>query len=71
MIHLCKWSAWSDPVQTHDSGHKQQWRCCIACNKATFRTLWWDKQTPLAFVISALNAVRSAASLSREKGESK
>lgn len=61
-----KWSRWADPVQTYNSGRKQQWRVCEKCNKATFRTLWWDHQTDLT---AALNSIKRIVPLV-EKGES-
>lgn len=47
------WLRWSNPVQTYD-GNKQQWRVCEYCNKAQFRTLRWDRQTPLQSVLTAI-----------------
>jgi hypothetical protein len=60
---LCfhRWLRWSDPVLTSNSGHKQQWRVCEHCNKAQFRTLWWDKQTALEFVRAAIASTREAS----------
>ena len=57
LFHMHKWSKWADPVQTY-SGHKQQWRVCIHCNHASFRTLFWDKQTHLGAIIESLKKMR-------------
>lgn len=54
LFHIHTWSKWSDPVATYNSGHKQQWRVCTTCNKASFRTLDWDKQTSEADVTKAI-----------------
>ena len=54
IIH--KWSKWSELLKTYD-GHKQQWKICTECNKATFRILSWDKQTPLDQVIEAIKGI--------------
>ena len=59
LFHFHDWMKWTDPIQSGNSGHKQQWRVCAVCNKAQFRTLWWDKQTPLGQIISALKLVRA------------
>lgn len=56
-FHIHKYSKWSDPVETYNSGNKQQWRCCTVCNKADFSTLWWDRQTSLVTVLAALRSV--------------
>lgn len=53
-----KYGKWSDPIQTHNSGHKQQWRVCQHCNKAQFRTLRWDTQSYLRDVLDALKTAR-------------
>lgn len=57
LFHFHDWSKWTDPITTYCS-NKQQWRVCEHCNKAQFRTLWWDKQTPLASILSALKELR-------------
>lgn len=59
-MKLCfhKWSRWSDPVQTYNHGHKQQWRVCEHCNKAQFRTLRWDNQTMLTSVLDAIKSLQ-------------
>lgn len=61
-----KWLPWSDPIQSGNSGHKQQWRVCKHCNKAQFRTLFWDKQSSIQAVIAALNKTRELIGI---KGE--
>ena len=48
------WGKWSNPIDTYNSGHKQQWRVCENCGKAVFRTLKWDKQSNTTDVINAL-----------------
>lgn len=53
-----KWLPWSDPIQTYSSGHKQQWRVCAHCNKAQFRTLWWDKQSSVSDIHKAITKVK-------------
>lgn len=53
-----KYSKWSDPVQTYNGGYKQQWRACIHCNKAQFRTLLWDKQTSIVAIQNALDRIK-------------
>lgn len=52
-----KWSKWSNPIDTYNSGKKQQWRVCEHCNKATFRTLRWDEQTTLTAIIDAIRSI--------------
>lgn len=52
-FHFCRWAPWADPVQTYNGGHKQQWSVCVVCNKARFRTLWWDKQTAIGSVVAS------------------
>lgn len=54
-----RWTPWSDPVQTYEGGYKQQWRVCQHCNKATFRTLRWDKQTSITVVGAAVDQSRA------------
>ena len=56
-FHLCLYSKWGTPINTYETGHKQQWRSCVVCNKAQFRTLQWDKQ---AMLQSVLNSLQSA-----------
>lgn len=58
IFHLCRWSRWSAPVSTYNSGKKQQWRSCCICGRADFRTIRWDEMTDL-------NAVKSAIALAR------
>lgn len=58
-----KWSPWSDPVQTYNNGHKQQWRTCLHCNKASFRTMWWDKMTSISLVSAAIEQARALAAV--------
>lgn len=55
-----KWSRWSDPIHTRNSGHKQQWRTCEHCNKAQFRTLRWDYQSALDAILKAIRSVQKA-----------
>ena len=43
LIH--NWTKWSRLTPTYNSGHKQQWRECKDCGKASFRTLRWDTQS--------------------------
>ena len=60
MFCLHKWSKWSNPVETYNTGHKQQWRVCEKCNKAEFRTLGWDKQTSISSVETAVLHAQSS-----------
>ena len=53
-MHIHKYSKWSEVIETHNSGHKQQWRVCTTCNKADFRTLWWDSQTNIREIIRVI-----------------
>lgn len=53
-LHFHDWSKWSLPIPTYN-GNKQQWRICNVCNKATFSTLQWDKQSPLDVVRQELS----------------
>ena len=55
-LHLCRYSKWGEPVGTYNNGHKQQWRACVVCNKAQFRTLRWDNQTTLTSVLHSLQS---------------
>ena len=52
-----KWSKWSDPVATYNTGHKQQWRVCEHCNKAQHTTLRWDHQTSLTAILAAITSI--------------
>lgn len=54
------WARWSDPVDTYNTGHKQQWRVCQHCNKAQFHTLLWDKQTSVGEVLKAVKQSQGA-----------
>ena len=58
LIHFHVWSRWTDPVDTGNGVHKQQWRVCIHCNCAAFRTLSWDKQTSLCQITESLKIIR-------------
>jgi hypothetical protein len=53
-FHFHDWNKWSDPIPTFDSGRKQQWKTCKVCNKAKFRTLWWDSQSSVSNILEAL-----------------
>lgn len=57
MIHFHKWSKWSLPFTTRNSGHKQQWRFCETCGKTSFRTHRWDFQTSIHTIREALIAL--------------
>ena len=58
-IHILhKWSKWSKPIESYNSGHKQQWRFCKECNKVVFRTLPWDKQTLLKSILESLKDIK-------------
>jgi len=68
---LHKWSKWSDPIPTYDTGRKQQWRICTTCNKADFITLPWDKQVDLRCITEAITRVKEvkAQAILKEIGE--
>ena len=53
-LHFHNWNKWSDPINTYNTGHKQQWTVCSVCNKAKFRTLWWDDQSGLNAILEAI-----------------
>ncbi len=58
MFHFHKWSKWSNPIQTRGLfRNKQQWRFCLVCNKAIFRTLRRDKETRIEYITKALGDI--------------
>ena len=65
-FHFHKWTPWSDPVQTLNGGHKQQWRVCQHCNKAVFRTLSWDKQTTITAVHASVERSRALQNIKEQ-----
>ena len=56
-LHFHKYSKWSDPINTYDSGHKQQRRVCEVCNKAQFRAMRWDKQSALVIILESIKGL--------------
>jgi len=52
------WNEWSDPIPTFSSCNKQQWTTCKVCNKAKFRTLWYDHTSSISNILEALKKVR-------------
>jgi hypothetical protein len=68
MLPFCwhKWSKWSRPIVVYNA-HKQQWRSCIKCEKAQFRTLGYDKFADVKEVNKSLDEI--AAAIDRLKEE--
>ena len=53
-FHFHDWNKWSDPISTSYHNRKQQWKTCKVCNKATFRTLWFDEGSCVSNILEAL-----------------
>lgn len=60
IFHFCRFYPWTDPINTYNTGRKQQWRTCSICNKAQKRTLLWDHQSDAPVICAALGKVRAA-----------
>ncbi len=54
------WTKWGTLIPTYNTGHKQQWRECVTCGLADFRTLEWDHQSEVSKANESLEHARKA-----------